>query len=339
MSRADRLETLLEQAFARLEDGDLEGAAKKLELARRIDGRNPDVVMLDAELAAAGGALDRALALFEQAAELVPEDATPLISAASLWLYSLDDPGRALEMVDRALERCDDEDALIDAVMIRALALIALDRQPEALEVLGELASSAIDDAERQLAIGDAFLGAGDPKAALRWFARALDDADFGTDALYASGWAHEALGDEATKKLVWREVHVRDTAAPWPEWRLPEGEFERLAEEAFDELSPRARELLGAVPIVIADLPATGMVDDGLDPRVLGLIVGPDRVQQVQDGAVGAPVTIFLYAKNLESDFADPEELAEQIRITVLHETAHYFGLDEEQVAAIGLD
>ena len=32
-------------------------------------------------------------------------------------------------------------------------------------------------------------------------------------------------------------------------------------------------------------------------------------------------------------------DHLAEEIRITVLHETAHYFGLDEEDLEAIGLD
>ena len=34
-----------------------------------------------------------------------------------------------------------------------------------------------------------------------------------------------------------------------------------------------------------------------------------------------------------------DPEHLAEEIRITVLHETAHYFGLDEDDLEALGLD
>lgn len=339
MSRADRLDHLIDAAFAKLEDGDVDGAAKKLELARRIDGKHPDVLLLDAEVAIAHGEPERALPLLEKVAKLIPEDPTPLISAAGLHLYFLGDAAKALETVDAALDLCDDEETLVTAVLIRAEALGELDRLPEARDTLAELSTSAIDDPGRQLAIGDAHLQLEDPGTALLWFRRALDDADYGTDALYASGWAYEALADEASKKKAWREVYARDVAAPWPAWRLAEGEFEKIAEEALDELPKRARDLLEHVPMIVADLPAEGLVDDGLDPRVLGLIIGPDRVEQAQLGATGTAVEIFLYAKNLTAEFSDPEELADQIRVTLLHETAHYFGLDEDEVAAAGLE
>ena len=47
----------------------------------------------------------------------------------------------------------------------------------------------------------------------------------------------------------------------------------------------------------------------------------------------------IRLFKTNLERAALDLDHLAEEIRITVLHETAHYFGLDEEDLEAIGLD
>ncbi len=340
MSRADRLEALIDKGFAKLDEGDVAGATRQLGLARRIDPRHPDVLLLDAELAAADGDVARALPLLEKVHELRPDDASPLISAAGLVLYSLDDPETALGTIDRALELCDDEDQLVAAVLVRADALLALERVDEAREALGELSSSAIEDPARQLQIGECHLAADDGQGALRWFTKAQAHDDFRIDALYAAGWAHEALRDDAAKIAAWRQVRDADAAAPWPPWRLPDGELERLAEAAFAELPPRARELLDAVPMIIMDLPPDAIVAEGLDPRLLGLIDGPDRVQQVQDGSVGAtPVNIFLYAKNLEAAFDDPEELAEQIRITVLHETAHYFGLDEDEVAALGLE
>jgi predicted Zn-dependent protease with MMP-like domain len=92
-------------------------------------------------------------------------------------------------------------------------------------------------------------------------------------------------------------------------------------------------------IPVLIDDLPAEGIVDDGFDPRALGLIDGPNLREQAVEGRGAVPVNIFLYQKNLEAAFPDPAELAEQIRITVLHETAHYFGLDEDEVAALGLE
>jgi predicted Zn-dependent protease with MMP-like domain len=47
---------------------------------------------------------------------------------------------------------------------------------------------------------------------------------------------------------------------------------------------------------------------------------------------------TILLFKTNLERYAQDAEHLAEEIRITVLHETAHYFGLDDDDLEEIGL-
>ena len=50
-------------------------------------------------------------------------------------------------------------------------------------------------------------------------------------------------------------------------------------------------------------------------------------------------PDTISIYRIPLEESFPDPAELREEIRITVLHELAHYFGLDEDRLAELGYD
>ena len=47
----------------------------------------------------------------------------------------------------------------------------------------------------------------------------------------------------------------------------------------------------------------------------------------------------ILLFKKNLERIARDLDHLAEEVRITVLHETAHYFGLEEDDLEKIGLD
>ena len=47
----------------------------------------------------------------------------------------------------------------------------------------------------------------------------------------------------------------------------------------------------------------------------------------------------ILLFKRSLERFATDEDHLAEEIRITVLHETAHYFGLDEDDLEALGLD
>ncbi|MCA9663920.1 MAG: metallopeptidase family protein, partial [Myxococcales bacterium] len=84
---------------------------------------------------------------------------------------------------------------------------------------------------------------------------------------------------------------------------------------------------------------PHWDVVADGFDPRALGMFEGPDdfgqRILEL------APMTsrIVLFTANLVASFADPEDLEEEVRVTVLHEVGHYFGLDEDGVAALGLE
>jgi len=339
MSRQDRLFTLVDRGMELLEDGDVEGAERQLEMARRIDPAHPDAVRLEASLAAANGDADGALELFEKLAELDPEDATPWISVAHILLYSQGEPEGALVKIGRALELVDDEQALVDAILIKVDALLALERADEAKETLGELTTSAIDDAALAITIADAYLACGDGRTALRWLDKAKSDPELATDALHAIGCAHEQLDERDDQVKAFLEVRRRDLAAPWPEWHLEHDEFEEIAAAALAELPTRAKELLKDVPVLVDDVPAEGVVDDGFDPRAFGMIDGPNLREQAVDGRGARPVNIFLYQKNLEQAFSDPDELAEQIRITILHETAHYFGLDEEELETIGLD
>ena len=47
-------------------------------------------------------------------------------------------------------------------------------------------------------------------------------------------------------------------------------------------------------------------------------------------------PDKISIYRLPLEEDFRDPEERGDEIRITLLHEIGHYFGMDEEELARL---
>ena len=68
---------------------------------------------------------------------------------------------------------------------------------------------------------------------------------------------------------------------------------------------------------------------------------VNDDVVQFVAGpGSLAATVThILLFRGNLSRACVDADHLAEEIRITVLHETAHYFGLDDDDLEKLGLD
>ena len=134
-----------------------------------------------------------------------------------------------------------------------------------------------------------------------------------------------------------WQQVLALDRAAPPGEVTITDDDVERIAIETLAELPDAIRAKLEKVPMLIDDLPSAELVADGLDPRLLGLFQG---TPMPDDGsAVPAVTNILLFRRNLERASADEDQLAEEIRITVLHETAHYFGLDEDDLAALGLD
>jgi len=106
---------------------------------------------------------------------------------------------------------------------------------------------------------------------------------------------------------------------------------FEDHVRAALDELPPELAAALSNVAVVVEE-------ENPEDPDLFGLYHGiplPER----GDMAGMPPDTISIYRKPLEESFLDPEELREEIRITVLHELAHYFGLDEDRLAELGYD
>ena len=106
---------------------------------------------------------------------------------------------------------------------------------------------------------------------------------------------------------------------------------FEDHVRAALDELPSNLASALTNVAVIVED-------ENPEDPDLLGLYHGvplPER----GDMAGMPPDTISIYRIPLEDSFPDPEELRKEIRITVLHELAHYFGLDENRLAELGYD
>ena len=97
---------------------------------------------------------------------------------------------------------------------------------------------------------------------------------------------------------------------------------FEQHVQAALDSIPPHLAGALENVAIVIED-------ENAEEPDLFGLFDQPEYM----------PAKISIYRKPLEEDFPDPAELEEQIRITVLHELAHYFGFEEDRIAELGYD
>jgi predicted Zn-dependent protease with MMP-like domain len=98
---------------------------------------------------------------------------------------------------------------------------------------------------------------------------------------------------------------------------------FEDHVERALESLPPALANRLQNVAVVVVD-------EDPDDPDLYGLFDEPEFL----------PARIVIYRRPLEEDYGrDLRELERQIRITVLHEVAHYFGLDEGRLSELGYE
>ncbi len=107
--------------------------------------------------------------------------------------------------------------------------------------------------------------------------------------------------------------------------------EFEEHVRRALDALPPDLARAVDNVAVVVRD-------EHPDDPDLFGLYEGvplPERGGRPP----ALPDRITIYRLPLEDSFDDPDELEREIRVTVLHELAHYFGVDENRLGELGYE
>lgn len=111
---------------------------------------------------------------------------------------------------------------------------------------------------------------------------------------------------------------------------------FEQLVEEALRELPGRYRALLENIVVIVEDYPgrrrACRPPPLPANRLLLGEFYGVPRTRK-SVFAPGPPDQVILYQKNIEAISASEEAIREQVRLTVLHELGHYFGLGEDEL------
>jgi predicted Zn-dependent protease with MMP-like domain len=126
--------------------------------------------------------------------------------------------------------------------------------------------------------------------------------------------------------------------ARPRPSRHRP---FESLVESALASIPEPFASALDEVAIVIEDEPSAEQRRENEiadDDTLYGLY---DGVPRTEWGADWAPIPnrIILFRIPLEEDFADPEELADEVWVTVVHELAHHLGIDDSRLEELGVD
>jgi len=108
--------------------------------------------------------------------------------------------------------------------------------------------------------------------------------------------------------------------------------EFEQAVGAALDEVPPELLRLMDNVVIFIEDEPPPE------DPDLLGIYDGVPLTERGEAWAAGAlPDRITIFRGPLQRMCEDREELLDEIAVTVVHEIAHHFGIDDERLHRLG--
>ena len=111
----------------------------------------------------------------------------------------------------------------------------------------------------------------------------------------------------------------------------LNEEEFEKIVIAELDELPDEMVDGLENLVFVTEDRPADGSLD------LLGLYEGVALTERDRYGFGELPDRIVLYREPLLAVAADLDELRDEIHITLVHEIAHYYGIDDDELHRLG--
>jgi len=125
-------------------------------------------------------------------------------------------------------------------------------------------------------------------------------------------------------------------------ELRRGRADFEALVAEAIRSLPPRVRLRLENVEVVVEEAPtAEDLALAGIEPEgtLLGLYRGtPRHERSVWQGGL-LPDQIVIYRRPIQSVARERGALVKEIRITLMHEIGHYFGMDEDDLRDVGYE
>ncbi|HKA90573.1 MAG TPA: metallopeptidase family protein [Haliangiales bacterium] len=333
----DALSAHLDRGWDLLRKNDFAGARISAQAAKKLDPESPEALCLLGAVAAGEGAEDEALKLYRQAMKIDGEYVAPMLYAAEILLWPREEYDEALHLIDRALDMAEEEEDYLDALLLKAEALASMGEDADAKAVLGELPPVDFPEAGFHLRAARSYLDLELTDEAEAHYQKALK-LEESADAYHGLGMVYEARDDVRPMVRCWLKVRELDLEEEPVPWTLSQEEFERVAEEALGELPDRIRTLLQNVPIVASDYPSIEIIAEGNDPRMMGFFSGVPYPEKSNVGSVPHLDCVFLYQKNIERMVKTREEAAREIRITLLHETGHFFGLSEEELEEMGL-
>ncbi|WP_460356517.1 metallopeptidase family protein [Actinoallomurus acanthiterrae] len=109
----------------------------------------------------------------------------------------------------------------------------------------------------------------------------------------------------------------------------ITRAEFEDLVAEALDTIPEALTTLMDNVVVMVED--------DSPEPGLLGLYEGVPLTERGDTYAGYLPDRITVYRRPLQAISRTRDDLVKEVRITVVHEIAHHFGIDDERLHELG--
>ena len=110
----------------------------------------------------------------------------------------------------------------------------------------------------------------------------------------------------------------------------LPVEVFEQLVADALDEVPEELMKLLDNVVVLVEDRNPD-------EPSLLGLYEGYALTERGWHYGGALPDRIMIYRAAICDVCEDEEQVVEEVTITVVHEIAHHFGIDDDKLHALG--
>ncbi|MFE3542135.1 metallopeptidase family protein [Nocardia sp. NPDC059177] len=105
---------------------------------------------------------------------------------------------------------------------------------------------------------------------------------------------------------------------------------FEELVSDALDLIPPELTEAIDNVVVLVEDR-------NDEEPSLLGLYHGIALTERDSYYAGSLPDTVTIYREAILDTCATDDEVIEEVAITVIHEIAHYFGIDDDRLHELG--
>ncbi len=115
---------------------------------------------------------------------------------------------------------------------------------------------------------------------------------------------------------------------------------FDRIVERAIRRIPEEIRAHLSNMSISVRDRPSQELLEQmGMRPDdlLLGVYEGVPLSERTVFEPPLYPDVIVLFQEDLEEVCETLEEIEREIEITVVHEVAHFLGMDEERLAELG--